>query len=292
MSYDKRFGRNLGFFSTEEQATLRESSVSIAGAGGDGGMLAVQLARLGVGEIRLADPDPFEEENINRQAACTDETIGVNKAQAVGDYIQRINPEAKVKIFDDGVTPENTADFLDGSRLLIDETEFTMPSIGVGLARQARYNGIPNLTALNVGFGAVVTTYRPEGPTVESRLGVEGLPLEEISADKIPISRWLPYLPSYGDLRVLDSVAKAEKPAPSVAPGVALAAGMAATQAALNLLHGQNKRPKPVYAPSALVMDVMTGTAKIVSYDRLSHYRHLATVVFRNTLKLNPRASY
>ena len=87
---DIRFERNLGFLNEREQETLANSSVAIAGAGGDGGMLAVQLARMGVGEFRLADPDPFEIENINRQAVCNDDTIGMNKADAVADYIYKI----------------------------------------------------------------------------------------------------------------------------------------------------------------------------------------------------------
>lgn len=293
MSYAERFARNLGFMTAAEQERLHDSVVAIAGAGGDGGMLAVQLARLGIGEIRLADPDPFEIENINRQAVCTDETIGMNKAQAVGDYILKINPEAKVKLWTDGITYDNAGEFIEGADLLIDETEFTLHALAVTLARNARKAGIPNLTAFNVGFGAVVTTYRPAGVTVESRLGFsEDEPIEDIAEASVPLSRWLPYLPKYGDIKVLEKIAKAEKPAPSVAPGVAIAAGVAATQATLNLLQGQNRRQQPVYSPRAQVIDVMTGELKTIKYNRLSHYRHLATVLGRNALHLNPQAGY
>ena len=116
-----RFDRNLGFMSEIEQEKLHESSVAIAGAGGDGGMLAVELARMGVGEIRLADPDTFETENINRQAVCTDETIGVNKSEAVGDYIQKINPDAKVIVQSRGITPDNVGEFVEGIVAVVGE---------------------------------------------------------------------------------------------------------------------------------------------------------------------------
>lgn len=292
MSRQARFERNYGFFSSEEQEILGYSTVAVAGAGGDGGMLAVQLARLGIGELRLADPDPFEIENINRQAVCTEETIGVNKARAVGEYILKINPLAEVKIYEEGVTPENTDVFVGDADLLIDETEFTIPHIGVSLSRAARDHGIPNLTAFNVGFGAVVTTYRPDSDLLEKRLGTSGMPLDEIDSVEIPLSRWLPYLPAYGDIKVLEKVAKGEKSAPSVAPGVAIAAGAAATQAVLNLLKGQNNRKEPVYAPKALLIDAMEGRADVISYSRASYYRHLAKLLVRNSLKLNPQASY
>lgn len=293
MSYSQRFERNLGFFSTEEQEKLRTSSIAVAGVGGDGGMLAVQLARMGIGEIRLADPDPFEIENSNRQAVCNTDTIGMNKAKAVGELLQKINPEIKVSIFEQGVTAQNTSEFLEGVDLLVDETELTIPSVGVGLAREARNISIPNLTAFNIGFGAVVTTYRPEGPTLENTLGIDkDLSLDEIAEVEIPLSRWLPYLPKYGDINVLEKVAKGEKPAPSVAPGVAIAAGAAATQAALNLLCGKNKRQSPVYASDVLIIDVMDPKAKIIKYNQISHYRHLGKLLIRNMLKLNPKASY
>lgn len=287
------FERNLGFIHEAEQELLGNSVVSVAGAGGDGGMLAIQLARMGVADFRLADPDPFEVENINRQAACTDKTIGVNKAEAVGAYIQEINPDARVQTFTDGITPENTEEFAHGATLLIDETEFTMHTLGIMLAREARKNKQPVLTALNIGFGAMVTTFRPEGHSLEKMLGFkDDEPLDEIADKPVSLDRWLPFLPNYIDLKVFGKVAAGEKSAPSIAPGVTIAAGMGATQAFLNIVGTGNHRPKPVYAPKARVFDAMTGQAKEVKFGKWSHYKHLSSIVLRNTLKINPQASY
>lgn len=288
-----RFERNLGFLSEAEQETLHKSTVAIAGAGGDGGMLAVQLARMGVGELRLADPDPFEIENINRQAVCTDQTIGVNKAEAVAEYLREINPAAKVKAYADGITPENTAEFVAGTSLVIDETEFTMHALGIMLAREARKRELSVLTALNIGFGAMVTTFRPQGLKLENMLGFdEKEPLDEIAEKPVSLERWLPYLPNYIDLAVFEKVAKGEKSAPSIAPGVALAASIGSTQAFLNIVGSGNKRPKPVTAPKALVIDPMSMDLKKVKFSRFSHYRHLAKLGIINALKLNPKAAY
>jgi tRNA threonylcarbamoyladenosine dehydratase len=288
-----RFERNLGFVSTPEQEALEASSVAIAGAGGDGGMLAVQLARMGVGSFRLADPDPFEIENINRQAVCTDKTVGTNKAVAVAEYIQSINPDATIEVFEEGVTESNAANFVEGRDLLIDETEYTMQHLAVLLAREARARGIPNMTALNIGFGALVTTYGAKSPHLERRLGFdEKTPIEDIANSEAQLDRWLPYLPKYGDLDVLKKVATGEKSAPSIAPGVAMAAGIGATQAFLNLVGSENKRPDPITAPRALVVDAMSGKVDRIKYTRLSHYKHLATMALRSSLGMNPRASY
>ncbi len=288
-----RFERNLGFLSDVEQAKLENSRVAIAGAGGDGGMLAVQLARMGVGEIRLADPDPFEIENINRQAVSTDKTLGTNKAVAVAEYIQSINPSAELKVYEEGITKENTEEFVNGADLLIDETEFSIHALGVILARAARKNKIPNMTALNIGFGTMVTTFKPDGVTLESRLGFkDDQSIEEIESKEVALSRWLPYIPKYGDIDVLKKVASGEKSAPSIAPGVAIAAAAGTTQALLNLVGETNNRPEPIYAPKILVLDAMTHESKIISFNRISHYRHLGKMVLRNTLRLNPKANY
>lgn len=294
MSYDNaRFERSTGFMSTEELTLLSDSTVSIAGAGGDGGMLAVQLARLGVGNFKLADPDPFEIENINRQAVCTDSTIGKNKAEAVAEYIEDINPSVNIEVFNNGITKENASEFVEGSTLLIDETEFTLQSLGVILAREARMKNIPTLTALNIGFGAMVTTFRPYGTTLEKVLGFkESQSIDDISQAEVALDRWLPYLPAYIDLKVFEKVSNGEKSAPSIAPGVALAAGIGSTQALLNIFNRENNRPAPVYAPKAFVVDAMSMNAKQVKFGRLSHYRHLAGIGVRNALKLHPQASY
>jgi molybdopterin/thiamine biosynthesis adenylyltransferase len=64
--YKKRTNRTecfLGVDAKQQQISqdkLSNSVVGIAGAGGIGGMLAMQLIRLGVRHIKLADPDVFD----------------------------------------------------------------------------------------------------------------------------------------------------------------------------------------------------------------------------------------
>ncbi|MEO8105025.1 MAG: ThiF family adenylyltransferase [Candidatus Saccharibacteria bacterium] len=293
VSSDARFERNLGFMSQVEQGQLENATVSIAGVGGDGALLAVELARMGVGSFKLADPDPFEIENTNRQATCVTQTLGINKAVAVGDYLTSINPNITIEIYKEGITADNAAEFVKGSTLVIDETEFTLHALGIMVAREARRHNIPVLTALNIGFGAIVTTYHPEGKPLERQLGFsEHDSIEDIAQQEVKIDRWLPYIPKYGDMNVLAKVASGEKSAPSIAPGVALAAAAASSQAFLNIVGRNNNRPKPVFAPKALIIDVMSMEMKQIKFNRTSHYRHLARMLLANTLKNNPKADY
>jgi molybdopterin/thiamine biosynthesis adenylyltransferase len=288
------FARNLGFISAKEQQQLHKSVVAIAGCGGDGGAIAEQMARLGVGEIRLADPDIFELENINRQVACNRDTIGVNKATAVSKHLHGINPDIKVLVFPQGVNTDTISAFMEGVDLLIDETEFTLPHLGVLLARQARRRNIPVLMALNVGFGASITTFHPHRKSFEAMLGLnKEMPLRHIAKQKISLSRWLPYVPSYLDEAALKKVVNVGKSAPSIAPGVSLAAGTAAIQALLILFSPiSNHRPTPVYAPRFITVDMMTGRNKIVRYALLSHYVSLSYMLIRNKLRKVPLTSY
>lgn len=289
---ERAFSRNLGFLSDVEQNRLHESVVAVAGAGGDGGLLAIELARLGVGEIRLADPEMFEVENINRQATARMSVLGVNKAESVAEYISDINPSMTVSVFSDGVTPDNVGDFTAGVDLIVDETEFTMPEIGTLLARQARKIGKPVLMALNVGFGGIVTSYRPTGKTFEEFMGLDpDAPLDEIAAAEIPLSKWVPYIPSYADIDVFKAVAEGKKSAPTVVQGVGIAASTAATQALLHLAPSE-KRPQPVFAKQVISIDPYEIRAKIIRNPKLSFYTSLAKVVLNNKLKRTPKASY
>ena len=95
-----RYLRNLGAISPIQQNKFLTKSIAIVGIGGQGGYLAEYLARLGVGELVLFDPDVYDETNLNRQTFATMETLGLNKAKAAEKAIQKINPDIKVVSYD------------------------------------------------------------------------------------------------------------------------------------------------------------------------------------------------
>ena len=85
--------RNMGFVTEEQQDSLRNGRLFIAGVGGMGGAAFATLVRAGVGHIGIADIDDFEVSNLNRQVAATLDTINVSKVTASADMARRINPE-------------------------------------------------------------------------------------------------------------------------------------------------------------------------------------------------------
>lgn len=285
MTYAERFTRNRGFISATEQARLAAAVVGIAGAGGDGGHAALTLARLGVQRFRLADPEDFELENTNRQAGCNVESIGRNKAMTVAAAIRLINPEASVDVFEAGVTADNVAGFVAGCDAVLDETEYTQPAVGVMIAQVARVQQVPVLMALNIGFGCLVTTFAPRSPwTLERYLGLPAdIAPDSVKATDVPLWRWVPRLPAYAHESVLRAVQAGEIATPSVAPGVALAAGVLATET-FNCL---TRRRRPVLAPRAWCLDALERRAGYIRWRPVSSCASLARLVVRSRLGRN-----
>ena len=92
---NERFSRTALLLGKEAMDRLAASRVIVFGAGGVGGAAIEALARGGVGEIHVVDPDALSVSNINRQILALDSTVGVNKAEAACRRINEINPDCR-----------------------------------------------------------------------------------------------------------------------------------------------------------------------------------------------------
>lgn len=130
--YKERVSRTVPFLgrSRQEQLAAQEllsnSVIGIAGAGGIGGAMAVRLARFGVKHIKIADPQVFDESNINRQLGANKANIGRNKAEVVGEMAHQIGEDVTIEIFQDGITVENASDFVSGCDIVLDQVDFSI----------------------------------------------------------------------------------------------------------------------------------------------------------------------
>jgi len=75
---------------------LQKATVGIAGLGGLGSTVALNLARAGVGRLIIADFDVVEPDNLNRQQYFVDQ-IGKSKVAATIENLERINPSIEVE---------------------------------------------------------------------------------------------------------------------------------------------------------------------------------------------------
>jgi tRNA threonylcarbamoyladenosine dehydratase len=175
-SYEELTQRNIGVFTPEEQARLRALCVTIAGCGTYGAPAAHNLARLGVGELRLADPEEFEASNINRQFAAYVDTIGVNKAEAVAAELARINPELRIRTFTAGVCESSVQGLLDGADVVVDGLDFFELEAELLLHREAGRRGQLVFACQGVAEITTATCFEPSRPALEDMVCEQGRP--------------------------------------------------------------------------------------------------------------------
>jgi sulfur carrier protein ThiS adenylyltransferase len=77
---------------------LSRAAVGIAGLGGLGSMVAVAMARTGVGHLVVADFDRVDEGNLNRQHYFLDQ-VGQSKVEALIENLRRIDPGVRVESY-------------------------------------------------------------------------------------------------------------------------------------------------------------------------------------------------
>lgn len=84
----------------------------VIGIGGVGSWAVEALARTGIGELTLIDMDDVCVTNINRQIHAMSGTVGQSKIEVMAERVKLINPECKVNLIDDFITPDNQHEYL------------------------------------------------------------------------------------------------------------------------------------------------------------------------------------
>jgi sulfur carrier protein ThiS adenylyltransferase len=98
---------------------LKNSRVGIAGVGGLGSTVAVALARVGVGELVIADFDVVEPSNLNRQQYFVDQ-LGRFKVDALTETLHRINPYVTITPHRILLAPDNVPTVFAGCSVLVE----------------------------------------------------------------------------------------------------------------------------------------------------------------------------
>jgi molybdopterin/thiamine biosynthesis adenylyltransferase len=103
------FDRNVRAFGTAVQHTLSQLHIGIVGCGGTGSIVAEQLARLGVRNFTLVDPEDMALSNVTRVYGSTAEKVGMPKVDVLAEHLSAINPEAEVARIKSSVLVEQVA---------------------------------------------------------------------------------------------------------------------------------------------------------------------------------------
>jgi molybdopterin/thiamine biosynthesis adenylyltransferase len=152
----ERYSRNMKTYSTQDQATLLKSMVSVVGLGGLGGAATEILARSGVGTLNLIDGDTFEESNLNRQFFCTQDLLLKSKAGAAKRRVNEINSSIVAQQHNEFLQENNVVRILENSDAVIDcldnlNSRFLLE----GATKKA---GIPLVSAAVAGVSGHVTS--------------------------------------------------------------------------------------------------------------------------------------
>jgi len=106
-----QFSRTELLLGREGMERLARARVAVFGLGGVGGYAVEALARSGVGALDLIDSDRISLTNLNRQILATCRTLGQFKADAAGERVLEINPEAVVTVWKVFYGPETAGQF-------------------------------------------------------------------------------------------------------------------------------------------------------------------------------------
>ncbi|MDQ4149346.1 MAG: ThiF family adenylyltransferase [Actinomycetota bacterium] len=105
------------------QQRIADGSVLVIGAGGLGSPALYYLAAAGVGRLGIVDFDSVEENNLQRQIIHSTSRIGMNKAESAAKTIQDLNPDVKVDVWRERLTPDNIGEIMEGFDIVIDATD-------------------------------------------------------------------------------------------------------------------------------------------------------------------------
>lgn len=86
---------------------FEKAHVLVAGLGGVGSWAVEALARSGIGELTLMDFDHIAVSNVNRQLHAIEDNFGKSKSEAMAERVRQINPNIKLNVIDEFLTPEN-----------------------------------------------------------------------------------------------------------------------------------------------------------------------------------------
>ena len=248
-NYQEAFSRNIGWVTEQEQVTLRNKRVAIAGMGGVGGFHLLTLARLGVGKFNIADLDTFEVANFNRQAGASMSSLGQPKVEVLARMARDINPECDLAIYPQGVNANNLADFFRDVDLYVDGLDFFAFEAREQVFAYCAKHGIPAITVAPLGISGALLNFMPGSMTFEDYFQVAGRP--ELDKAVRFLVGLAPALLHRHYLADKTRVNLKERRGPSTVMACQLCAGIAASESLKILL----KRGKVWAAPHGIQFD-------------------------------------
>lgn len=167
-----RYDRNRSMLSLGDQALLLRSTVAVIGCGGLGGYVIEELARLGVGCLKVVDDDAFQDHNLNRQVLCTTASIGMTKVEVAKNRVLAINPAVEVISARERFTRANGGGLVSGANVVVDALDSV--SSRRDLAAVCEEVSVPLVHGSIGGWYGQIVTEMPGDRTVERIYSASG----------------------------------------------------------------------------------------------------------------------
>lgn len=122
MTESERYHGNLqtGGLTLEQQQKIFASKVLIMGVGGLGSGVIMNLAALGVGQIRVVDSEIIAKENFNRQLIHKYKNLGRAKVISAKEWVGDFNPDIKVEIEKTRINELNYFNIIEDYNIIVD----------------------------------------------------------------------------------------------------------------------------------------------------------------------------
>lgn len=234
----------------EGQKQLRQLRVGVAGLGGMGSNIAEILLRLGVGGLKIADPDTIDLSNINRQVIATSQTVGTKKAHASFKELTAIAPDTEIVAYDQGITSDTVEEFVSDVDVIVDEIDVFPMQAHLLLHKAARARQLAVYSSYIIGLGTHIYKFHGEQYTFEDFMKNNATELQNPSADFLVDTFCKPF-PSYLSSQnakslFIDEVKKAQVPifgATTYMGQSMLAIRLVADHLQLHKIHGPTQTP-------------------------------------------------
>lgn len=160
------------------QEKLKASTVFIAGVGGLGSPVAMNLTLAGVGHITLCDADTVDMSNLNRQFLHKEKNIGVDKTHSALITLSAINSDVEFATVSQKITTENADELIGDADIIMDCLDNFAGRFA--LNRYAVEKGIPMVHGAVWGMEGRVSFLNPPLTPCLSCIFPESPPLENI----------------------------------------------------------------------------------------------------------------
>lgn len=172
-SSEEMFARQAVAFGDAGQQFLSDLTVGVVGVGATGSCTAEILTRLGVGQIRLYDPDHVEPSNVSRMFGATlaDAADTIPKVDAVARHLRNVRPGISIRTHAVDIASPTAISDLRTCDVIFSCTDRHAPrSIVNDIAYQA------GILTLDMGAGLDVQDGKIVGGSIRATLVGPGLP--------------------------------------------------------------------------------------------------------------------